>query len=73
MFTITITKTIIEERPAGKDWELTGKDTPAYAYTPEIVKKKEVELKIYEQIVEGLDIVKVIEAVNDPGIEQGTK
>ena len=38
---------------------------PEYGYTPEIVKKKEIELKIYEQLVENIDIRKVIDAVND--------
>ncbi len=66
MYTIVITKTTIEERPAGQDWERTGKDEPKYAYTPEITKKREVELKIYEQTVDELDIRAVIESVNSP-------
>ena len=65
MFTITITKKTIEERPAGKDWELTGLDDPKYAYTPEIVKKRKVEQKIYEQTVEKINISNVIIAVNN--------
>ncbi len=49
MFTVTITKTTIEERPAGKDWRLIGNEGVAkYGYTPEIVKNREVELKVYE-------------------------
>ena len=64
MFIVTITTKAIEERPAGKDWEITGKDDPKYAYTPEITKKKEVERQIYSQIVEELDVYRVIEAVN---------
>lgn len=64
MFTITIMSTSIQEKPGGKEWAVTGKDDPTYAYTPEITKKREVELKIYEQIVETLDIKKVIDAVN---------
>ena len=70
MFTVTITKTTIEEKPAGKDWlvvETDEKGCGTYGYTPEIVKKREVELKIYEQTVDEIDIVNVIEAVNKPG------
>lgn len=64
MFTVTIKKKTIEEVPTGKEWERTGEDNPKYAYTPEIVKKREVELKIYEQTVEEIDITRVISAVN---------
>ena len=68
MFTVTITKTTIEERPAGKDWEVVkgsraDKDME-YGNTPEIVKKREVEQKIYEQTVDEIDITRVISAVN---------
>lgn len=75
MYTITITKTTIEEKPAGQEWEITGKKREGggdtYAYTPEIVKKKEVELKVYEQIVDELDLKAVIAAVNAPDIGVG--
>lgn len=64
MFTITITSTNIEEKPAGKEWEITGEENPKYAYTPEIMKRREVELKIYEQTVDEIDIKSVIAAVN---------
>ena len=67
MFTVTITKTTIEERPAGKDWavvETDEKGCGTYGYTPEIVKKKEVKEKIYEQTVDEIDIKRVIDAVN---------
>lgn len=68
MFTVKITKTTIEERPAGKEWEVVkgcraDKDRE-YGYTPEIVKKREVELKVYEQTVDKINIKAVIEAVN---------
>lgn len=64
MFTVTITKKTIEEKPAGREWEITGLDEPKFAYTPEITKKREVELKIYEQTVDEIDIKTVIAAVN---------
>ena len=68
MFTVTITKTTIEEKPAGKEWKVvkgsTVDRTAEYDYTPEIVKKKEVEQKIYEQTVEEIDVTRVISAVN---------
>lgn len=70
MFTVTITKTTIEERPAGKEWQVVkgcrAEGTAEYGYTPEIVKKKEVDLKIYEQTVNEIDVKRVIDAVNCP-------
>ena len=68
MFTVTITKTTIEEKPAGKEWQVVSgskenKDHE-WGYTPEIMKKKEVELKVYEQTVDEMDITRVISAVN---------
>ena len=69
MFTVTITKTTIEERPAGVEWEIVGhknddERSPILGYTPEIVKKREVEQKIYEQTVDEIDVKRVIDAVN---------
>jgi len=64
MYIVTIRTMTIEELPAGKDWELTGLDEPKYAYTPEIMKKKEIERQVYSQIVEELDVFEVIQAVN---------
>ena len=65
MFTVTITKMTIEERTAGKEWKLVGNEgVNKYGYTPEIVKKREVEQKIYEQTVDEIDITRVISAVN---------
>lgn len=68
MFIVTITKKTIEERPAGKEWEVVKgsrtERTAEYGYTPEIMKKREVDLKIYEQTVEFIDINAVIMAVN---------
>lgn len=64
MFTVTITKTTIEERPMGREWKKLRDDMPALGYTPEIMEKKEVELKVYEQTVDEIDIKAVIEAVN---------
>lgn len=62
MFTVTITKTTIEEQPGlGK---LVRSDEGKHSYTPDIMKKNEVELKIYEQTVEEIDITRVISAVN---------
>ncbi len=72
MYKVVITQMTIEERPAGKEWlvvkeaEGENRNVPEYGYTPEIIKKKEVESKIYEQIVETLDIKKVIDAINGP-------
>lgn len=64
MFTITITKTTIEEKTGlGK---LVKDDNNKHSYTSDIIKKKEIKLKIYEQVVEDVDIVNVIEAVNKP-------
>ncbi len=66
MFTVTITQTTIKELPCGKEWERISSEADSkYGYTPEIVKKKEIELKIYEQIMDFIDIKKVIDAVND--------
>jgi hypothetical protein len=72
-YTITIVKTEVEETIAGKDWELTGKEDPGYAYTPEIIKRKAVERQIYQQIVAGLDLKKVIAAINNMQAEQEVK
>ena len=70
MFKIVITSSFIEERPAGKEWLVVGekaeelRNVPEYGYTSEIIKKQEIELKIYEQVVETLDIKQVIDAIN---------
>ncbi len=69
MYKVVITQMTIEERPAGKEWLIVGEadgNGSGYGYTPEIIKKKEIESKIYEQIVETLDIKKVIDAINGP-------
>ena len=69
-FTITIRTNFIDERPAGKEWlvdsEKQGdvRNVPEYGYTPEIIKKTEFQLKLYEQTVEEIDIKAVIAAVN---------
>ena len=68
MFTITITRTIVEEVAGGQNWEVVGKKEngdPEYGHTPAITKKKAVERKLYEQTVDKLDIRSVINAVND--------
>ncbi len=68
MYKITIIETKIEEKPAGKEWEMVGEcedsTKPRYDYTPEIMKKQQVETKIYEQSTEVLDLKAVIRAVN---------
>jgi hypothetical protein len=64
MFKITIEETKIEKKIAGTEWERTGKDEPAYAYTPEIEKQVEVTREIFRQIVEEIDLEAVIKAVN---------
>lgn len=70
MYAITITKMTIEERPRGQEWKEHGRpvehDESRFEYTPEIVKKEEVELKIYEQIVDELNIREVIAVINKP-------
>ena len=69
MFTVTITKTTIKDVPAGKEWQVIkggkAEGNAEWGYTPEIMKKKEIELKVYEQTVEAIDIRKVITAVNE--------
>ncbi len=68
MFTVTIVRSFIRERPSGKEWKQIGKtegNSDGFGYTPEIVRQTEIELKIYEQIVDFLDIKNVIDAVNN--------
>ncbi len=71
MFNIVITRTTLEKRPAGKEWEPTGHmhdcGSPGckrMAYTPEIDKITEIECKLYEQSIENLNLEAVILAVN---------
>lgn len=72
-YTITITRTTIEERPAGKEWTIVsrkpstqtrGATHDEFGYTPEITKKKTVEQRIYEQTLDKIDITNIIAAVN---------
>ncbi len=67
-FKITITKTETKEVYAGKDWEEGVKketdDSSSYGYTPEITKHKEITTEILSQVVDELDLPKVIRALN---------
>ncbi len=67
MYEITIVEITQEKKMAGKDWETIGtddNDKPIRGYTPEIEKWKDVTREIYKQIVEELDLVSVINAIN---------
>ena len=63
MYKITIVKTSVEETVGGRECHEGCKVCATMDDTPEIVKKKEVERKIYEQTVETMDVWAVIDAV----------
>ena len=63
MYTITIEKQTFEKQIKGKEWKVVDK-AGNYDHTPEIEKIVEVKKTIYIQIVEELDLVAVINAVN---------
>ena len=69
MFKITIEKTEEVISTTGKDWKRVGGSDgdPNYDYTPEIEKRVEVKTEILRQVVDELDLEKVIKAIN--GIE----
>ena len=67
LYTITITETRQETTLTRRDWVKGGTEEQSaggYGYTPQVTEVKEVNRKIFEQVVDRLDIVKVINAVN---------
>jgi hypothetical protein len=66
MYKVTITRDQVEEVVAGKDWTVVDEDAEGKdirGYTPEIVKKKNVERTLMLAWVEDLDIQAVVRAV----------
>lgn len=68
-YEIVIKKTEWQKVPGGKQWERTGQQRTddsgeVYAYTPEIEVDREVEITVFRQTVEKLDLYRVIRAVN---------
>lgn len=65
-YKITIEKTVTETKLVGKEWTIIDQkgDYKEYDYTPEIEKQVETRQMIYTQMVDDLDLVTVIDAVN---------
>ncbi len=68
MFKITITEEKDVVKTVGKDWEiLSEKDGEAKrGYSPAIDKTVSVKCEVYNQVVDKIDLVRVITAVNTP-------
>jgi hypothetical protein len=76
-FKVTIEQTRDVVKTVGKEWKPMGQEqkegafdckvylSDIYGYTPEISKTVTVTEKVYEQIVDDLDLKAVINAVND--------
>jgi len=66
LYTITITETRNENTVKRREWVQHGSEEQEsdWGYAPQIIEVKEVNRKIFEQVVEELDIAKVIGAVN---------
>ena len=62
-FKITIEETKDVRKTIGKKWEIVGKDGER-GYTPEVETITTERQDIYIQIVDELDLIAVIEAVN---------
>ena len=66
-YRITIERIETVEQDCGKEWEVV-EETPTgqnvYGYTPSIIKPVTVEAKVYEQIVDNMELSAVIRAVN---------
>jgi tetrahydromethanopterin S-methyltransferase subunit A len=63
MFKITIEETKDVRKTIGKQWEIVGKDGER-GYTPEVETIVTERTEIYRQIVDDLDLIAVIDAVN---------
>ncbi len=62
-FKITIEETRDVRKTIGKQWEIVGKDGER-GYTPEVETITTERTEIYRQVVDDLDLIAVIEAVN---------
>lgn len=74
MYEITIRETKVVTKTCGNDWEIVNEDADGNkrrGYTPEIEKQVEVTEMVYAQVVEELDLVGVINAVNRPPVKNG--
>lgn len=63
-YTVSVYATIERVEKAGKEWAQTGNENPTFAYTPEIEKWVRREVKLYEQVVETLDMATLVAVVN---------
>ncbi len=70
MYEITITRTVINRKLVHGPWTVVGKEgnEEKYAYAPDREQFVEDNFEIYKQMVEEIDLVGVISAVNyQPG------
>jgi len=69
MYEIIIKKTIDKRKVIGKTWQPLERigDKSVYGYTPEVENVQTETTEIYTQVVEELDLVAVINAVNKIG------
>lgn len=68
-YKIEITEFAVEEVVAGREWKQGAdmektEDPKKWGYTPEIIKKKNVERTAYTQNTDELDLKAVIKAIN---------
>jgi hypothetical protein len=64
-YVVTVKAVIERVEKSGKTWERTtaASDAP-YEYTPEIEKTVQSVAQLYEQVVETLDMAKLVQVVN---------
>jgi len=66
LYTITITETRHENTVKRREWLLNGSEEQEgdYGYAPQVIEVKEVNRKVFEQVVDELDVPNVIGAIN---------
>jgi hypothetical protein len=68
-YKITIEKTETREVKSGESWEVVEHDDNGkgvFGYTPKIMREKEISVRVYEQVIENLNLCRVIGAINPP-------
>ena len=66
-YKITIEKVETREVKGGESWEVIEHDENGkgvFGYTPAIMREKEATVRIFEQTVEHLDMLRVVGAIN---------
>lgn len=70
-YKVVVSAVVEREQKVGKDWAIVGeeikegdKPTKVYGYTPEITKTTRVDLQVFEQTVDTLDMAALVSVVN---------